>query len=148
MTKKLLKTSGYISFVMAGAYLFSFMLIHLCIPYYYLVEEFYGYMPILLLAICSLLSAFGGIIFLQYIRLDDDDLNTKKNYIFSWSIVLLLVCSISGVFALLAYLHLTEINKDNKLKYIEELKELEKLRKKGIITVEDFNKKKKKLLDI
>lgn len=150
MCKTLIKMSGIISVLFACLYTCIFVFIHLAIPYIYLVNSSYDYFILLIIVLMSLISAFGGIIFLHYKDLSNEELKKKKNIILMWSLYFVITSGISGILGLVAYACLC--NSDNhsniKIDYIEEIKELESLMKKGLITQEEFALKKKKILDI
>jgi hypothetical protein len=149
MSKILLKLSSITSFVIAGIYFFIFVVVHLTIPYNYLSANIYDYSWLLIFGLLSLIITFAGILFLHYKDLSSNELLKKKNYILIWSIFLILMAGISGFFGLAAYISLIDKRQFNiKIDYIEEIKELEKLKKDGLITEEEFELKKKKVLDI
>jgi hypothetical protein len=149
MSKKLLKIIGIISLVFAGIYLFLFVTIHLIVPYNYFDINFFDYIIILIMAVFSLLLAFGGIVFLHYSNLSDDMLKIKKEFILAWSIVFLFTSGICGILGLITYTLLYDnASVGEKNDYIDEIKKLEKLKRNGLITEEEFAKKKKKILDI
>lgn len=149
MSKLLLKLAGITSIITSCLYLFLFMMAHLAIPYNYLSDNMGDYITLLVIVMFSLISCFGAIIFLHYKDLSDDELKSKKNVILFWSILFFLTSGISGIFGLTAYWSLCDDNySHSKIDYIEEIKELEILKKKGLITEEEFAQKKKKILDI
>lgn len=150
MCKTLIKISGITSIVFAGLYTSIFVFIHLAIPYFYLVNSSYDYFILLCIAVLSLVLAFGGIMFLHYQELSSEELKKKKKFILIWSLYFTITTGISGILGLVAYACLCNDNnhKDTKIAYMEEIKELESLMKKGLITQEEFSLKKKKILDI
>lgn len=148
MSKKLLKVSSYISFATAAIYFFAFVLSNNYITYHYFIYDMEGYFFLLSLAIFSFFMTFSGILFLHYTNLDEEEYQKKNKVILIWSIILLFISNLSGIFALLAYLFINNEKESNRIDYIEELKELEKLLKKDIINSDEYNKKKKKLLNI
>ena len=149
MSKTLLKLAGITALVFAGLYLFIFVIVHLAIPYNYLADNMYDYAVLLVMAVLSLISAFGGILFLHYKDLSNEGLTEKKGFILAWSIVFLITSGIAGILGFAAYVCLFgNIHFDSKIDYIEEIKELKKLKEKGLITEQEFTSKKKKILDI
>jgi membrane protease YdiL (CAAX protease family) len=148
MSKMLLKLTGIIALAFACVYIVSYIAINLIIPYNYLTVN-YDYVLLLILAIFSLITAFGGIIFLHYKDLPINKLKEKKDVILIWSIILFVTTGICGLIGLVVYALLAELFQvNNKVGYIEELAELKKLLDKGLITKDEFESKKKKILDI
>ncbi len=93
----------------------------------------------------------GASIFLDYAKMSDEDLVKHKNSILGWSIVFLLLAFIPGILGIIGYFDINKINtSDANKKNTEEeqIRELNKLFKEGLITEEEFQKKKKKILDI
>jgi membrane protease YdiL (CAAX protease family) len=149
MSKLLLKLAGITSIITACMYLFIFVIVHLTIPYNYMSGHMYDYVTLMIVASLSLISGFGAIIFLHYKDLSEEELKGKKTSILVWSIIFFLTSGISGIFGLAAYGCLCDNGHINsRIDYIEEIKELERLKQKGLITDEEFARKKKKILDI
>ena len=149
MSKILLKLSSITAFATAGIYLFLFVIVHLAIPYNYLSNNIYDYNCLLIVGLLSLVITFGGILFLHYKELSNSELKKKKSYILVWSIFLTVIAGPSGLLGLAAYVSLSEKKlMDVKIDYIEEIKELDELKKAGLITEEEFASKKKKILDL
>lgn len=99
-------------------------------------------------AIIGIFLIIGGSSMMSYANLSDDDIMEKKNSILGWSIFFLFFTVIAGVLGIVAYITLgTDVfgKKDN---YIEEIKKLDELRKQGIISYEEYEAKKKKILNI
>ena len=92
----------------------------------------------------------GGLKFMSYADSDDNYIYSERNSILGWSIFFLIFgFIISGVLGLLFYFSIIGIviNKsDNKKSYIDEIKELNELRKQGIISDKEFEERKKQIL--
>ena len=170
--KQLLKIGGIVGFVIAGIY----TLIIICMlmatifydridvvdynsnPYHYSTDYYnynynFGYnsdmdfaVLIFVIGIFVLITVpvyIGSYKFLKYSRMDE--IETKQNSIMVWSIVLLLLSCIPGILGLIACF--TNSNKISS-SFANELKDLNKLKDDGLITEDEYNKKKKKILDI
>ena len=149
MNKILLIIIGIISIALACIYLFAFVTVHLTISYDYLTDNLYEYIVLLIVTVLSFASAFGGVIFLHYTDLPDAELKKKRKLILIWSVIFIISTNICGFLGFIVYVCLSDnIKVASKIDYIEEIKELEKLNKKGLITEEEFTCKKKKILDI
>lgn len=149
MSKMLIKIISIVSFIFAGMYFLLFVGVHFFIPLDYFVDNLYDYCLLLTMGIFAFISACGGIAFYHYKDLSLEDLKKKKNWLLVWAVIFVFTCNACAILALLAYICLFDniFNRD-KNDYISELKELDKLRSKGIITDSEFKNKKKKILDI
>ncbi len=90
----------------------------------------------------------GGSTMIGYGNLSDGKIIDKKGSILGWSIFFLIFTVIGGVVGLLFYFTIDSKIFTPKRSYIDELRDLEDLRKEGLITKEEFEAKKKKILDI
>jgi hypothetical protein len=95
----------------------------------------------------------GGSKMMGYSNLSDSEILDRKNSILGWSIFFLFVTVIGGVLGLIYYFSIetnlfSNININTKPSYIQELRELDELRKQGLINEKEYEAKKKKILDI
>ena len=99
----------------------------------------------------------GGVKFMNYSNMTDEKLNSEKSSILGWSIFLLVFTFISGVLGLIYYFSLTETYDDisdsfkikkHDTKYLEELEKLKELYDKDVLTKEEYEAKKKQILDL
>lgn len=149
MNKTLLKASSLTAIVLGLINIFVFIGVHFVVSYFYFGDNIYSYIILLFIAICSFISVFGGFIFLKYKDLSPKEIKSKEKNILIWSIYFTIATPVAGVLGLVSYFMINnEYNSKVEIKYIEEIKELEELRKEGYITDKEFEKKKKKLLDI
>lgn len=148
MSKLLLKISGIVSLCYAGLYLFVFIISHMFVSVL-MFDKVSDYLLIVLIGIFALIAAFGGFLLLHYKDLDDDELKMKKNCILIWSIILFLTTGLGGITSLMVYLVLINpFTFSHKNNYINELEELQNLMDDGLISKEEFDKKKKIILNI
>lgn len=150
MNKKLIHASAIIAIIWGLINVFVFISAHLTMSYFYLLENVQCYIILLLIAIASFILIFGGIILLHYKDLTEEELKEKEKYIFIWSIYFLIVSPIAGILALISYFLIDYKCKPQRIKvgYIDEIVELDELRKEGLISDKEFELKKKKILDI
>ncbi|HHX16655.1 MAG TPA: hypothetical protein GX725_01905 [Mollicutes bacterium] len=95
----------------------------------------------------------GGSKMMGYSNLSDSEILDRKNSILGWSIFFLFVTVIGGVLGLIYYFSIepnlfSNFNINTKPSYIQELRELDELRKQGLINEKEYEAKKKKILDI
>ena len=95
----------------------------------------------------------GGSKMMGYSNLSDSEILDRKNSILGWSIFFLFVTVIGGVLGLIYYFSIepnlfSNMNINTKPSYIQELRELDELRKQGLINEKEYEAKKKKILDI
>lgn len=97
----------------------------------------------------------GGSLFISYSNLSDEEIKEKKGAILTWSIIFILFALLPGILGLIGYCNLDkppvkkEENKETKEASMEDqLRELDKLLKEKLITKAEYDKKKKKILDI
>jgi len=99
----------------------------------------------------------GGIKFMNYSNMTDAKLTSEKSNLLGWSIFLLIFTFISGLLGLIYYFSLTETYdnitdsikfKNRNLSYLEELEKLKELYDKEILTKEEYEAKKKQVLDL
>lgn len=94
----------------------------------------------------------GGLAFLKYAKMDNDELLQYKGSILGWSIFFLIFTFISGILGLIFYLDNSNLgtnqNTTKTSNFSNQIKELDKLRQDGLISDEDYETKKKQILDI
>ena len=94
----------------------------------------------------------GGCKFNDYSKMDDEELEKNKDTILIWIIVFLFINQISGVIALIAFL-LGEVNSSNYMKSYrqnnkyDELERIKKLYDEKILSKEEYEKEKARILD-
>ena len=115
----------------------------------------------LVLGILSCLTIFGAVIGIPVIiggiklrdlsTLSDEEIANNKDTLLVWSIVFLFLCTVSGVLGLLYYVGIESPNlfnsstsSDNKY---TELEKLNKLYKDKVLTKEEFEAEKEKILN-
>lgn len=131
MEKTLLKVSGIIAIILGILYCFTIIGILWGIP-----------------------LIIGGSTMIGYSNQSNKEIVEKKNSILCWSIFFLFFTLIGGILGLLFYFTMDDnkkifnINSNSKSDYVDEIRKLDELRKSGIITEEEYEAKKKKILDI
>jgi membrane-bound ClpP family serine protease len=132
MEKVLLKVSGIIAIILGILYCFTIIGILWGIP-----------------------LIIGGSTMIGYSNQSNKEIIEKKNSILCWSIFFLFFTVIGGILGLMFYFTMDDDKKifnfnsnNNKNDYIDEIRKLDELRKNGIITEEEYEAKKKKILDI
>jgi membrane-bound ClpP family serine protease len=131
MEKVLLKVSGIIAIILGILYCFTIIGILWGIP-----------------------LIIGGSTMIGYSNQSNKEIIEKKNSILCWSIFFLFFTVIGGILGLMFYFTMDDdkkifnFNSNNKNDYIDEIRKLDELRKNGIITEEEYEAKKKKILDI
>ena len=108
-------------------------------------------------AIIGIPLIIGGIKFMNYSNMTEEKLTSQKSSILGWSIFFLIFTFISGVLGLIYYFSLTETydnitdkikSKNRDLGYLEELEKLKELYDKEILTKDEYEAKKKQVLDL
>jgi hypothetical protein len=95
------------------------------------------------------MGILGGMIFLHYKDLTDGKLKEVKNIVLYWSLFFMIISPISGILGIASWINLSGIFHYNiEMSYIDELKQLDILYKKGYITEKEFKAKKKRILNI
>ena len=91
----------------------------------------------------------GGFKLNGYSDLSDEEIINYKNSILGWSIFFVIFSLIAGILGLIYYFGLTGDIKfgDNSSDHMDELEKLKKLYDDGVITKEEYESKKKKILD-
>jgi hypothetical protein len=151
MNKSLIKISGLFAIILSAINIIVFIAVNFAISYVYLADGIGAYIVLLIIAIISIIYMLVGLMFLHYSKLPDNMIKQKKKVILIWAFLLFILNPFSSIFAFLAYFSMLEIkiyNKNIKIDYIEEIKELQKLKDEGYITDKEFQTKKKKILDI
>ena len=102
-------------------------------------------------AIVGVPMIIGGLKLREISTLSDDEILKKKDAILIWSIVFLILCTVSGVLGILYYIGLENPNlfgslSNNNDKY-DELEKLNNLYKEKILTKEEFEKEKDRILN-
>ena len=99
----------------------------------------------------------GGSKFMNYYNMTDEKLLSVKSSILGWSIFFLIIIFPVGIIGLIYYFSLTETfdnitdsfkNKKYDTKYLDELERLKELYDKEILTKEEYEAKKKQILDL
>jgi uncharacterized membrane protein HdeD (DUF308 family) len=125
MEKSLLKISGIIAVVLGIFYSIT-----------------------IVMAIVGIPLIIGGSRMMGYANLSDSELHDKKDSILGWSIFFFFFTVIGGVLGLVFYLTMDNGAFSKKSDYMDEIRKLDDLRKQGIISNEEYEAKKKKILDI
>ena len=94
----------------------------------------------------------GGYKLYDYSNMPDNEVVNYKSSILGWSIFLIFFSFISGILGLIYYIGLTSLNnqmyKDvDSTDYVAELENLKKLYDDKILTKEEYQNKKKQILD-
>lgn len=92
----------------------------------------------------------GGNKFRAYAEMDEEDLIDVKESILMWSIIFLFICQLSGILGLIVYFQTFENRSNNTSKsenYLDELTRLKELYDNRVITKEEFETKKKTILE-
>ena len=103
-------------------------------------------------AIVGIPMIIGGNKLREMSKMSDEELTSKKETLLIWTVVLLIICIISGVLALIFYLQfdssitLFGTSYSNERRY-NDLEQLNKLYKEKIITKEEFEKEKERILN-
>ena len=125
MEKALLKVSGIIAVVAGIGWCFTFIGI-----------------------LWGVFLIVGGSTVIGYSNLSDEAIEEKKGSILGWSIFFLFFTFIGGVLGIIFYFTMDKKVFTRKSDYMEEIKKLDELRKAGMISDEEYEAKKKKILDI
>ncbi len=101
-------------------------------------------------AIVGVPMIIGGVKLREFSNLSEEEIIKHKDTLLVWSIVFLLLCTVSGVLALIYYIGLENPNifstsKTNN-KY-DELERLNNLYKDKALTKEEFEKEKERILN-
>lgn len=103
-------------------------------------------------AIVGIPMIIGGNKLREMSNLSDEDLIKSKETLLVWTIVLLFICTISGILALIFYVQLENPNlfsggsKPNSSKY-NELEQINKLYKDKVLSKEEYEKEKDRILN-
>ncbi len=102
-------------------------------------------------AIIGVPLIIGGIKVKDYADMSDEELLKNKDSLLVWSIVFLIFCTISGILAIIYYLNLDNpglfsSHSSSNSKY-DELERVNKLYKDKVITKEEFEKEKERILN-
>lgn len=90
----------------------------------------------------------GGYYLYNYSNMSDDEIINHKSYIFGWSIFFIIFSLIPGVLGLIYYFGLTnEGFTFTKKDHIGDLEKLKKLYDDRAITKEEYEEKKKEILE-
>jgi hypothetical protein len=149
MSKALLKIAGILAIVFGFINVFAYISVHFVIPYPNIIDNFNYYIILLVLVILSFMGILGGMIFLHYKDLTDGKLKEVKNIVLYWSLFFMIISPISGILGIASWINLSGIfHYNTEMSYIDELKQLDILYKKGYITEKEFKAKKKRILNI
>lgn len=102
-------------------------------------------------AIVGVPLIIGGNKFREYSVMSDYELEVNKDSILIWSVVFLFLCQVSGVLGLVYYVtneyqrNVTP-NTDNNYDRYDELERLNKLYKDKVLSKEEFEKEKERIL--
>ena len=117
-----------------------------------------GIVAIVLGIICSLTiigaiigvpMIIGGIKLNDLSKLSDEDIAKNKETILIWSIIFLFICQISGILGIIYYISISNFSfdfKSNSNKY-DELEKLNKLYKDKVLTKEEYEVEKSRILN-
>lgn len=95
----------------------------------------------------------GGNKFLKFAVMDDEELLLYRDSILGWSIFFFFFTVVAGIIGLIYYIGMVKENTNNtsrssKDDYIEELKRLKELYDSRAITQEEYEQKKKQILNL
>ena len=117
-----------------------------------------GVVAIVLGIICSLTIVgaiigvpmiIGGVKLNDLSKLSDEDIAKNKETILIWSIIFLFICQISGILGIIYYISISNFSfdfKSNTTKY-DELEKLNKLYKDKVLTKEEYEAEKARILN-
>ena len=88
----------------------------------------------------------GGYKLYDYSNMDDKEIINYKSSILGWSIFFVIFSLIAGILGLIYYFGLTS-TENQETSYTNELENLKKLYDKQILTKEEYENKKKDILD-
>ena len=105
-------------------------------------------------AIVGVPMIIGGNKLREMSNYSDQDLIAKKDTLLVWTIVLLFLCTISGILALIFYIQLENpnglgfgnSNKNDSSKY-NDLEQINKLYKDKVLSKEEYEKEKERILN-
>ena len=90
----------------------------------------------------------GGDKLNSYSKMEDDEIIKYKDSIFGWSVFFLIFFIISGVLGFIYYIGLTdEKRKKENNDYMDQLEKLKKLYDDKVLTKEEYEEKKQKILE-
>ena len=89
----------------------------------------------------------GGYKLYQISEMEESEILKNQNTILGWSIFFLIFSFIPGVLSLIYYFGLTDAFKTTKKSNVDELEKLKKLYDNKAITKEEYETKKKEILD-
>lgn len=101
-------------------------------------------------AIVGVPMIIGGVKLREFSNLSEEEIVKHKDTLLVWSIVFLLLCTVSGVLALMYYIGLENPNIFNTSKMnnkYDELERLNNLYKDKALTKEEFEKEKERILN-
>jgi len=100
-------------------------------------------------AIVGIPVIIGGVKIKELSTLSEEEIINRKETLLIWSIVLLLLCTISGVLSLLYYLGIENPNlfKSSSEKRYDELEKINKLYKEKVLTKEEYEQEKERILN-
>lgn len=104
-------------------------------------------------AVIGIPAIIGGIKFRDLSTMNDNEIDNNKDTVLVWSIVFIFVCTVSGVLGIIYYIGMENPNlfssttpkKESNDKY-DELEKLNKLYKEKVLTKEEFEKEKERIL--
>ena len=105
-------------------------------------------------AIVGVPMIIGGNKLREYSNMSDEELRKNKDNFLVWTIVLLIICTIAGVIALIVYIQLENpsilnsgFSSRNNEKRYSDLEKLNQLYKDKILSKEEFEKEKERILN-
>ncbi len=102
-------------------------------------------------AIVGIPMIIGGNKLREISNMSDEDIVKNKETLLIWTIVLLLLCTISGILALIFYISLENPNgfnfKASNSKKYDDLEKLNQLYKDKVLTKEEFEAEKNRILE-
>ena len=100
-------------------------------------------------AIVGVPVIIGGVKLRELSTLSEEEIINRKDTLLIWSIVLLLLCTISGILALIYYIGIEspDLFKSSSDKRYDELEKINKLYKDKVLTKEEYEKEKERILN-
>lgn len=101
-------------------------------------------------AIVGIPSIIGGNKLRSLAEMPENQIKSQKDTLLAWGVVMILLCTISGVLSLIYYYGLESENQNQSNKSNDKYAELEKLNnlyKEHALTKEEFEKEKERILN-
>lgn len=97
-------------------------------------------------AIVGIPTIIGGNKLRSLSEMSENQIKNQKDTLLTWGIVMIFICTVSGVLSLIYYYGLENDNHTNYNKY-DELEKLNNLYKDHALTKEEYEKEKDKILN-